>query len=246
MPSSSASAQACSAPPPPSGSEREPARIVPLPDRHEADALRHLGVDDAMDAERRLLDREAERARDHRVDRLARQLGRQLEACRQRNSRGRCSPARRRHRSRSARCRRGHSKRVRAPSPAECGPTRSAAGGIEPGDRAAAGADRVDVDHRRARDSRRSGPPTRISRRAVLIRAMSHYVPPMSTVMRSGHLPPHRPCGRRSRRRPAPKGTAAPGAPRRRRARDAAARLHDLQWGRTPCAAKSPASRLAR
>ena len=36
--------------------QREPARVVALADRYEADAFGHLRVDDAMDAERGLLD----------------------------------------------------------------------------------------------------------------------------------------------------------------------------------------------
>ena len=55
------------APPPPSGSSVKRRGSMPLPDRHEADAFGHLRVEDAVDAERRLLDREAERAGDRRA-----------------------------------------------------------------------------------------------------------------------------------------------------------------------------------
>ena len=47
----------------------ELARIVALPDRYEADTFRHLRVDDAVDAERGLLDGEVQRAGDHALDR---------------------------------------------------------------------------------------------------------------------------------------------------------------------------------
>src|SRR6516165_11083595 len=60
--------------------QREPTRIVALPDRHQADAFRHLRVDDAVDAERGLLDREIQRARNHAFDCFSAELGPELEA----------------------------------------------------------------------------------------------------------------------------------------------------------------------
>ena len=74
MPSSSASAQACNAPPPPRGSSVNRRGSMTLPDRYEADALGHLGVEDAVNAEGRLLDGEVQPAGDAR-HRVARKLG---------------------------------------------------------------------------------------------------------------------------------------------------------------------------
>ena len=126
--------------------QREPARVVALSDRHEADALGHLGVDDAMDAERGLLDGEAERARRPRARSPRDELGPQLEAAAgevlgvevAQNDGG---VGHRRLGSAEAvagRTRLGARRMRTDPQPL---------GGVEPGDRAAAGADRIHVDH---------------------------------------------------------------------------------------------------
>lgn len=51
-------------PPAPEGEQREPARIEPALDEGEADAHLHVHAHDAQQAERGLLDRDAERDRD--------------------------------------------------------------------------------------------------------------------------------------------------------------------------------------
>ena len=56
------------------GQQREPARVMTLADRYETDALGHLGVEDAVNAEGRLLDGEVQPAGDAR-HRGARKLG---------------------------------------------------------------------------------------------------------------------------------------------------------------------------
>ena len=59
--------------------ERVTAGIDAAADRDEADRFGHLRVEDAMDAERRMFETEAERARDRRLDRPAREVRRELQ-----------------------------------------------------------------------------------------------------------------------------------------------------------------------
>src|SRR6516164_7473414 len=60
--------------------QRESTRIVALPDRYQADAFRHLRIDDAVDAEGGLLDREIQGARNRALDCFSAELGPELEA----------------------------------------------------------------------------------------------------------------------------------------------------------------------
>ena len=58
--------------------ERVTPGIDAAADRDEPDRFRHLGVEDAMDAERCMFETETERARDRRFDRLAREVRREF------------------------------------------------------------------------------------------------------------------------------------------------------------------------
>src|SRR5207248_9771239 len=59
--------------------QRESTRIESLTDRDQPDALSHLRIDDAVDAERGLLDRQSERPRDPLLDDLPRPLWLELQ-----------------------------------------------------------------------------------------------------------------------------------------------------------------------
>src|SRR5262249_13319521 len=124
----------------------EAARIVALADRHEANAFGDLRVEDAMDAERGLFDAHAERAGDRARDRLAAAVGLKLHAVAGQvlgmeiaeHDRG-VGPRRLAAAEAVARRAGFGARRLRADA--------HAARAVEPGDRAAARADRVHVDH---------------------------------------------------------------------------------------------------
>ena len=129
--------------------QREAARIEAAADRHQSDALDHLRVHHAMDAERRVFHRQAERLRDAPLDRGVRE--RRIERHRAAGEVCRIEPAE------HDRCI-GHRGFLAAAAVAggawlRAGGMRAdaqAAGAIEPGDGAAAGADRIHIDHRHA------------------------------------------------------------------------------------------------
>ena len=127
----------------------EAARVIAAADRDQADALGHSRVQHSVDAERRRLHGHVERAGDPALDGGAGETGverhvatgevRRVDIAEHHRGVGHrrlgtAPPVGRRARHRAGRAR---------PGP-------QAAGAVEPGDRAAAGADRVDVDHRHA------------------------------------------------------------------------------------------------
>ena len=71
MPSSAAIAHACTAPLPPYAMSDEAAVVGAVAGEHPARGVRHVGVDDPLDAPRRLGDVEAERLGDLALDRGA-------------------------------------------------------------------------------------------------------------------------------------------------------------------------------
>ena len=131
------------------GDQREAAWIEAAADRDQADALDHLRVHHAMDTERRVLHRQSEWSRDAPLDGSARQ--RRIERHGTAGEIGGIEPAK-------------HDRCVGdggflAATPVAGGAWLGArrmradtqpAGAIEPGDGAAAGADRIHIDHRHA------------------------------------------------------------------------------------------------
>ena len=97
------------------GHQREAARIDAAADRHQADAFGHLHVDHPMDAERRLAHRRAERLGDLFLDRPHGEV--RVEAQRAAGEVGRVQVAEhdRGVGDRRPPCRRGRSRRARAP-----------------------------------------------------------------------------------------------------------------------------------
>ena len=164
------------------------------------------------------------------------------------NRAGRAAEHARWRRSPSASCRRGRSRRGPARRPALRGPTRSAAGGVDPRDAAAAGADRVHVDHRHAQ--RVAADRALAERRAACRRGpapMSLLVPPMSSETKS-RTPERSPANRRpdhaAGRAREEQGDRPLRGPRRRG--DAAARVHDQRHARGRRCPRSVRSSRAR
>ena len=128
------------------GHQRDPPQVIAAPHRHQPDRLRHLGVDDVVDAGGRPRDRQAQRPRDPGLDRLVGQLGEQRES--PAGVGGGVEVAQHDagvgHRGLAALAPVAGRAGVRARA---LGPDLQAAGGVEPGDAAPAGADGVDVDH---------------------------------------------------------------------------------------------------
>ena len=129
--------------------ERVATGIDAAADRDEPDRFRHLGVEDAMDAERRMFEAETKRTRDRRLDRPAREVRRELQRTGREIIRidiaqdDRCIGHRRL--LAAAAVAGGTGLRARG-----VGPDPERAGGIDPRDRPAARPDRVHIDHRHA------------------------------------------------------------------------------------------------
>ena len=132
------------------GDERELARVVPAPDAVQLDRLRHPELLDLQGAERSLLRRDAEPGCD-RLHRLPRELGIELHVAAEQPA---VRPQPSEQELRIGRRRLGAATAVAGGAGiGACGFRADAedAAGVDVGDRAAAGADRVDVDHRHHR-----------------------------------------------------------------------------------------------
>ena len=148
MPSASATSRACSGPAPPNGIRVKRRGIVAALDRDRADRPHHVGRDHPEQALRGALQGEAEPLRERR-QRGARRIGVERHPAAEQAARGKAPE----HQIGV-----GHGRLLAAQAVA--GRARQGAGAlradleepvpVEPGDRAAAGADGVDVDHRQA------------------------------------------------------------------------------------------------